>query len=76
MVIKDDGEVGIGTNTPSAKLEIAGTTDNQLRINKTGTEWNYIEFLQAGIRRNWLGTTNTGDFAIGSDNGASNFYFQ
>ncbi len=62
------GSVGIGTNTPGAKLEIAGTQDNLLRLNKTsGTTYNYMEWLIGGVRKYWTGIDAAGIYNIQSD---------
>ncbi len=56
MWIKPSGNVGIGTATPAAKLEVASATDSIVRLNKTtGSSWNYIEWLIAGTRKYWTG---------------------
>jgi hypothetical protein len=39
MVVKDNGNVGIGTSQPAAKLHVAG---NYLRVNGAGNEQTYI----------------------------------
>ena len=71
------GNVGIGTGAmnPWAKLEIASTTDNWLRLTKTsGTSWNYMEYVKGGTRTNWMGSDNLGNFGIGSDSGTTDMY--
>lgn len=68
MIQASTGSVGIGTNTPGAKLEIAGTQDNLLRLNKTsGTTYNYMEWLIGGVRKYWTGIDAAGIYNIQSD---------
>ncbi|MDD5693457.1 MAG: hypothetical protein PHU86_03225 [Patescibacteria group bacterium] len=55
------GNVGIGTNTPSANaLEIKSSHDSQLRLttDSSGWPWNYIEFNNKTSRMAWMGTYN------------------
>ena len=60
--------MGIGTPTSTAKLDIAGTQDNLLRLNKTsGTTYNYMEWVIGGTRKYWIGIDASGIYNIQSD---------
>ncbi len=75
MVWMPGGNVGIGTIAPWARLEIASTTDNRIRLTKTsGSNWNYVEFMKWALRTSWMGTDNLWWFGIGSDNPLSDMY--
>jgi hypothetical protein len=66
--IYDNGtNIGIATTTPTAKLDISSTIDNPLRLNKTGTNYNYIEYSLAGVRKYWAGLDATGLYTVQSD---------
>ncbi len=70
--------VGIGTDLPSAKVEIAWVNTNNLRLNNQSTisNYNYIEFTKWATRDHWLGAVNPSGFSIGSDIvGGDNFSF-
>jgi hypothetical protein len=64
----DNGtNIGIATTTPAAKLDISTALDNAIRLNKTGTNYNYIEYALAWVRRYWTGLDVNGNYAIQSD---------
>jgi trimeric autotransporter adhesin len=67
--IYDNGtNIGVGTGTSlTAKLEILSSIDNVIRLNKTGTNYNYIEYALAGVRKYWTGLDATGLYTIQSD---------
>jgi len=72
-----DGDVGIGTNTPSAKLEIASTTSNQLlklsKFNSTENAVIELDYGGSGVAFNQGGTYGQ-EFNIELDyNGLSSF---
>jgi hypothetical protein len=61
------GAVGIGTNSPTAKLDVAaGTTTNTTGINLTG---NVNDFLQYNVRNTSTGTGAQSGYTATADNG-------
>ena len=57
-----EGNVGIGTSTPSAKLEIKTSGDEGIRINQTaGSPWNYLSFYQEDQFKGFVGTVGSSD---------------
>ena len=52
FVIKSNGNVGIGTTDPGAKLEISADTENQLRINGTRTDGDFSGIWLEGLWSN------------------------
>ena len=52
MLVKEDGNVGIGTAYPGAKLEISADTENQLRINGTRTDGDFSGIWLEGLWSN------------------------
>ena len=64
MVISANGNVGIGTNNPSQKLEVLGVT--LPRIFVTDTTNNLKVQIQADDTFGWIGTQSAHDFYIGT----------
>ncbi len=61
------GAVGIGTNSPTAKLDVAaGTSSNTTGINLTG---NVNDFLQYNVRNTSTGTGAQSGYTATADNG-------
>ena len=57
-----DGDVGIGTASPSAPLEISTTSDEAIRINQgAGAPWNYLSFYQEDQFKGFVGTVGSDD---------------
>ena len=53
-ILATDGNVGIGTTTPSGKLEVFGTGDVSVRITTTGSgsgDFAALRFFQAGTQK-------------------------
>ncbi|MDO8240703.1 MAG: hypothetical protein Q7T51_01855 [Candidatus Moranbacteria bacterium] len=65
------GNVGIGTTTPGAKLEISSTTDNPIRLRKTTGGWNYIEFYNNTARQGYFGIDNSNNFLFAPELGGN-----
>jgi hypothetical protein len=70
MVIKGDGNVGIGTTSPGHKLSVnSGTTP--LHLNRTGGATALIGLDIAGVNRGLIGATTTAAFVSYSSAAAS-----
>jgi len=75
MIINKDGNVGIGTTTPSALLEVANSTEAVVHINDTGGNSYSINsklwFQSGGIDRGLVGYNNTSNaiLSLFSDDG-------
>jgi hypothetical protein len=60
--ITQGGNVGIGTDSPSAPLEISTTSDEAVRINQgAGAPWNYLSFYQQDQFKGYVGTVGSDD---------------
>ncbi len=66
MWIKPSGNVGIGTPTPGAPLEIKtdSTISSPLLFRKTGGGWNFLEFFSNTTRTAWMGMRTDQKFSI------------
>ncbi|MCE3280562.1 MAG: hypothetical protein K0S44_2753 [Bacteroidetes bacterium] len=76
MYINSTGNVGVGTITPSAKLEVAGSTDNTqliVKANATQSSNNPLIKLQnsAGTDLMWIGSNATQNTFVGLGTGNS-----
>ena len=82
MVIKAGGNVGIGTTSPSAKLEVAGGADTQAVITgtttaarldiKTNSHHRFLQTIESDGRfRLFNQTTNSEQFSVASNNDAT-----
>ena len=65
MILLDNGSVGIGTTSPSEKLDLQGT------MNINGASGTYLQVQYNGANRGYIGTANgvisggsTGDFGV------------
>lgn len=67
MFIKDNGNIGIGTGTPSAKLQVDGTTSNLMSLNSTNTESDILYTVPSG---SWQVGTN----ASGNGSNSNQFF--
>lgn len=69
MRIKSGGEVGIGTTTPSAKLDVAaGVTTRNNAVNATGS---INDFLQYNIQNTSSATQAQSGYSATADNGSA-----
>jgi hypothetical protein len=67
MVIKNTGNVGIGTTSPSSRLDVNGqglfSHDNTpIRLNSIGTTFTQLDFLNNGVQKSaiwWNNSNNT-----------------
>jgi len=75
MVIEDTGNVGIGTTSPAAKLEVEGG-DHLFQISTSSSTGNpYMSFNQAGTRRSFIQHADSGDtLKLVSEYGGIDFY--
>ena len=75
MTIASSGNVGIGTTSPAAKLEVEGG-DHLLQVSTTAGGGNpYISFNQAGTRRSFIQHADNGDFLkLASEYGGISFF--
>ncbi|MBI4647037.1 MAG: hypothetical protein HY738_10725, partial [Bacteroidia bacterium] len=77
MNITDNGNVGIGTDLPNAKLDIRGKiyvkTDDDaiLTFDNIDNSWQYIEFKNSGVRKIWMGLDDINNFQIVKENGGN-----
>ena len=56
------GNVGIGTSSPSAKLELAGVSGEMIRLVDSSTVGNpFISFFQTSTRRSYIQYVDSGD---------------
>ena len=63
-LIVDQGNVGIGTTTPGAPLEIESSSDGILRLRQDNGGWNYIEYYNSTARTLWMGMETDSLFGI------------
>jgi predicted heme/steroid binding protein len=59
--ITSGGNVGIGTSSPSAVLEVQGGNGNQLDLDNTGQQFTQLNFRHNGTQRSaiWIDNTNS-----------------
>jgi hypothetical protein len=69
------GNVGIGTTSPAAKLEVEGS-DHLFQISTSSSTGNpYMSFNQAGTRRSFIQHNNSGDYLkLASEYGGISFF--
>jgi hypothetical protein len=73
MVIRDNGNVGIGTTDPGSKLEISSTSEALLELNGGTTANPYMLFAQNGTRRAFVQYVNGGLLSLASEYGDIRF---
>ena len=54
LVIMQAGNVGIGTDDPSDKLEVSGTGGTRLKVTNTDTNWAGLDLQAGGNQANYL----------------------
>jgi len=75
LMTDENHNVGIGTNSPAAKLDLRGSmyvetnSDAILTFNNTDNSWQFFQFMQSGIRKTWMGLNTQNDFCITKESG-------
>jgi hypothetical protein len=65
MTFREDGNVGINTTTPGAKLDVHSAANTVAQFNRTGTGNSQIQYLMTGTARWTTGYTSTaGNYSI------------
>lgn len=72
MIIKNDGNVGIGTTSPSEKLHIEASDPRIKIVDTDGTNWESEVFTQGGaLKLQARNGTNFGNISFQGDNGTT-----
>jgi hypothetical protein len=72
MIIKNDGNVGIGTTSPSEKLHIEASDPRIKIVDTDGTNWESEVFTQGGaLKFQARNGTNFGNISFQGDNGTT-----
>lgn len=79
--VKSNGNIGLGTSSPTQKIHIAGRTlietndDDPLTLNNTDNSWQYLSFKRSGVRQLWMGLDGGNSFTFSKEQaGNMNFY--
>lgn len=68
MTFRKDGNIGIGTTTPGAKLDVHSASNTIVQLNRTGTGNSQIQHLMTGTARWSTGYVNTnGNYSFYDD---------
>ena len=54
LAVKADGNVGIGTFTPSYKLQVSGTGGTRMMVENTDTNWAALDIRAGGNQSNYV----------------------
>jgi len=66
--VNNTGNVGIGTTSPSSKLEVSGSTLTELKVTESGSS--VTTMVQSSTSYGWVGTKTNHTMYIGANDGA------
>lgn len=61
------GKVGIGASVPASLLNLQTNDSEVVRLDRTGTGWNYIATYRSGVRQGIVGDLSTNGWGIWTD---------
>ena len=73
--IKSNGNIGIGTNSPSTRLDVEGN-GVPVEINSANSNSKKVQLLDAGTVRGYFGASSTASFLVSGDGGSEQFRVQ
>ena len=68
LTITSSGNVGIGTTSPSSKLEVSGSSLTELKVTESGSS--VTTMVQSSTSYGWVGTKTNHTMYIGANDGA------
>jgi hypothetical protein len=68
MIILNNGNVGIGTTSPSSELEVSSSTLTELKVTESGSS--VTTMVQSSTSYGWVGTKTNHTMYIGANDGA------